>query len=181
MNKTLSNPEATTNLIIVMGVSGCGKSTLAAALAKHYDYNFLDADDFHSAEAKALMASGIALTDDNRTPWVAAIKQHLESQADINQHCVLAFSGLKQKHRDELRKAGLRTIVLFLKGEQHTIQGRLEQREGHFMAPRLLTSQFDSLENPEAEIDVHSIDINASMAEVIANAKNILSNSLLAK
>lgn len=181
MNKTLSNPEATTNLIIVMGVSGCGKSTLAEALAKHYNYKFLDADDFHSAANKALMASGTALTDDDRTPWVAAIKQHLEQQADNQQHCVLAFSGLKQKHRDQLRSAGLRTIVLFLQGEQQLIQGRINQRAGHFMAPQLLASQFASLENPEAELDVHRVDISASMAEVIANAKTILDNTLFAK
>lgn len=178
MNKTLSNPQATTNLIIVMGVSGCGKSSIAEALAKHYGYTFLDADNFHSAENKALMANGIALTDDNRIPWVAAIRQYLESQADINQHCVLAFSGLKQKHRDELRKAGLRTIVLFLNGKQDLIQGRIEQRAGHFMPAKLLASQFHSLENPEAESDVHSLDISTSMAEVIANAKNIVDKNL---
>lgn len=161
-----------------MGVSGCGKSSIAEALAKHYGYNFLDADDFHSAENKALMAKGTALTDDDRTPWVAAIKQHLESQADQHQHCVLAFSGLKQKHRNELRNAGLRTIVLFLNGKQDLIQGRIEQRAGHFMAPQLLASQFDSLENPEAESDVHSVDISTSMAEVIDHAKNILDQNL---
>lgn len=178
---TLSNPEATTNLIIVMGVSGCGKTTLAQALAEYYGYTCLDADDFHSAESKALMANGIPLTDENRTPWVAAIKQHLENSVLKNQHSVLAFSGLKQKHRNELRKAGLRTIVLFLNGKQDIIQERINKRTGHFMAPHLLASQFESLENPESEIDVHTIDISTSMADVIAQAKNIVNNVLLNK
>ena len=177
----LSNPEATTNLIIVMGVSGCGKTTLAKALAEHYDCEFLDADDFHSAESKALMASGIPLTDDHRTPWVAAIKQHLENSMVKNQHSVLAFSGLKQKHRNELRKAGLRTIVLFLNGKQDIIQERIDKRQDHFMAPHLLTSQFESLENPESEIDVHIVDVSASIADVIAQAKNIVNAVLLNK
>ena len=181
MSKTVSNPDASTYLIIVMGVSGCGKSTLAQALAEYYSYTLLDADDFHSAESKTLMANGIPLTDENRTPWVAAIREHLENNAINNKHSVLAFSGLKQKHRNELRKAGLRTIVLFLSGKQDIIQERINKRKGHFMAPHLLTSQFDSLENPESEIDVHTIDISTTMTEVIAAAKDIVNAVLLNK
>ncbi len=71
--KTVSNPQADTNLIIVMGVSGSGKSTLAKALADIYGYEYLDGDDFHSDESRALMAQGIPLTDAHRAPWVATI------------------------------------------------------------------------------------------------------------
>src|SRR5690606_16705151 len=40
---------------VVMGVSGSGKTTLALALASAWEATFLDADDFHSDEARALM------------------------------------------------------------------------------------------------------------------------------
>lgn len=49
--------------IVVMGVSGSGKTTIAQALATHYGFRFLDADDYHSVAARAQMASGQPLTD----------------------------------------------------------------------------------------------------------------------
>lgn len=177
--QTLSNPEADTYLIIVMGVAGSGKSTLADALAKHYGYIYLDGDDFHSVEARSLMAQNIPLTDEQRTPWVAALKQRLKANAANNQHTILAFSGLKQKHRNELRNAGLRTIFLFLNGDKNTIQTRLDNRQGHFMSPLLLESQFSSLENPTEETDVHIVDTCSNPEQVFAQAIDAVNKDLL--
>lgn len=162
-----------------MGVSGSGKSTLAEALAKYYGYTYLDADEFHSAESRALMASGTPLTDTHRAPWVASLKQRLELCARQHIPVVLAFSGLKKKHRSELRSAGLRTIFLFLKGDKQVIQERINNREGHFMPPQLLGSQFDSLEEPEHESDVYAIDVWPTLQQVIAQATAIVAHTLL--
>lgn len=46
--------------IVVMGVAGSGKTTVARALARHYGYAFLDADDFHADDAKAVLDRIIA-------------------------------------------------------------------------------------------------------------------------
>ncbi len=178
---TVSNPEATTYLIIVMGVSGCGKTTLAQSLAMHYGYTCLDADDFHSPESRDLMAQGIPLTDAQRDPWVAAIKYRLEKSTTTTSHVVLAFSGLKQKHRNKLREAGLRTLFLFLNGTPDAIQSRLNKRQGHFMAPQLLESQFESLENPLLEADVYLVDTQKKMDEVFTQAISIVDNALPGK
>lgn len=177
--KTVSNPQANTYLIIVMGVSGSGKSTLAKALADIYDYEYLDGDDFHSDESRALMAQGIPLTDAHRAPWVASIKARLEDNAKQQTHTILAFSGLKQKHRDILRSAGLRTIVLYLNGNKETIQDRINNRKDHFMAPALLDSQFASMEDPLSEADVHSIEIWPSLDQVTQAACNLIETHLL--
>ncbi len=176
--KAVSNPQANTDLIIVMGVSGSGKSTLAKALADSYHYQYLDGDDFHSAESRSLMAQGIPLTDEHRAPWVAAIKERLQRNALEQIHTILAFSGLKQKHRDILRSAGLRTLVLYLNGNKETIQGRLNNRKDHFMAPTLLDSQFAAMEDPLNEVDVHSVEIWHPL-EQVTNAASALINKHL--
>lgn len=179
--ETISNPHASTLLIIVMGVSGSGKSTLAHALANLYGYEYLDGDDFHSHEARTLMAQGIPLTDDQRAPWVASIKQRLESNAREQIHTVLAFSGLKQKHRNILRSAGLRTLVLHLCGSKATIQERIDNRKNHFMAPALLDSQFASMEEPHNEPDVRRVEIWPSLDQVIQDARYLIDSCLLQK
>jgi gluconokinase len=163
----VSNPNSNTHLIIIMGVSGSGKSTIAKAVADHYQYCFLDADDFHSAENKKHMANGLPLTDEMRIPWVNSLKNYLESARSDHKHCVLAFSGLKKKHRDELRKAGLKTIFIFLNGDKDIIQARVNSRQNHFMNPGLVDSQFAALEDPTQEIDVHSIAVNESLDKVL--------------
>ena len=178
-SKTVSNPASRTNLIIVMGVSGSGKSTLAKALAENYGYVYLDADDFHSDAARAQMARKIPLTDEQRAPWIALLKQRLQESAKTHSHSVLAFSGLKQKHRDQLRNAGLRTIFLFLNSHKATIQTRLSHRTNHFMAPELLDSQFDSLEIPQHEVDVYSVNADRSVEQVMNQAKTIADSVLL--
>ena len=173
-DKTVSNPEASTFLIIIMGVSGSGKSTLAKALTDIYGYEYLDGDDFHSLESKSLMAQGIPLTDVNRAPWVAAIKQRLKDNANHLTHTILAFSGLKQKHRDELRAAGLKTLFLYLDGNKEIIQDRINNRKGHFVAPTLLDSQFASMEDPLCELDVHLVDVAQGFEQVSQQAQAII-------
>ena len=41
---------------IVMGVSGSGKSLIGSALAKHFDADFFDGDDYHPADNVAKCA-----------------------------------------------------------------------------------------------------------------------------
>jgi gluconokinase len=174
----ISNPEADTNLIILMGVSGSGKSSLAKALAEHYGYSYLDGDDFHSQEARDRMAKGKPLTDAMRLPWVISMREYFRDAARKQQHSTLAFSGLKRVHRDELRKAGLKTIFLFLHSDKDTIQNRVNQRAGHFMAPSLVDSQFDSLEDPSFEADVYKIDVHQHFEQVLVQAIDLIDRQL---
>lgn len=174
----LTNPNSDTNLIIVMGVSGSGKSSLAKALADHYGYEYLDGDDFHSQEARNHMAQGQPLTDAMRLPWVIRMREYFRDAGNRQQHSTLAFSGLKRVHRDELRKAGLKTIFLFLSSDKDTIQTRVNKRAGHFMAPSLVDSQFESLEDPTLENDVFQIDVHAPLDQVISVAIGVIDREL---
>lgn len=139
---------------VVMGVSGSGKTTLAHALADAWDATFLDADDFHSDQAKASMAAGEPLTDAMRQPWVARIAADLQRRVADGERVSLAFSGLRRQHRDVLRTAGLPLRFIFLRGEAALIGERMRSRSGHYMPVSLLDSQFAALEEPVAEEDV---------------------------
>lgn len=155
--------------LIILGVSGSGKTTVARGLAQHYGYAFLDADDFHSAEAKAQMASGIPLTDAQREPWVAALVHALQTNEQQGRSSVLAFSGLRAAHRQTLRESGVPMRFVFLQAEPAQVAARLEHRNGHFMPANLLASQYEALQLPTGEADVIPIDADAPVAQVLAN------------
>ncbi|KAI6113258.1 P-loop containing nucleoside triphosphate hydrolase protein [Pisolithus croceorrhizus] len=61
--------------LVVMGVSGTGKSTLGAALSNALKLPFIDGDDLHPPSNVAKMTRGEALTDEDRKPWLARIRQ----------------------------------------------------------------------------------------------------------
>lgn len=169
-NTTSDSGKEKPKLIIVMGVCGSGKSTLAKSIADHFDYRYLDADDYHSDEAKLRMGSGIPLTDEMRKPWVRSICGHLRQLSYLDVNCTLAFSGLRKEHRQKLRDTGHDVIFLFLNGDKATIRKRMQSRPGHFMPAKLLDSQFDSLERPSGESDVYSIDIDPPLDKVTEKA-----------
>lgn len=139
---------------VVMGVSGSGKTTLARALADAWEATFLDADDFHSDQARAMMARGEPLTDEMREPWAERIAAELQRRVADGARVSLAFSGLRRQHRDVLRAAGLPLRFLFLRGEAPLIGQRMRARSGHYMPVALLDSQFAALEKPVDEDDV---------------------------
>ena len=55
-------------IVIVMGVSGSGKTTVGKAIASAMEWEFSDADRFHSDAAKEKMSRGEPLTDIDRAP-----------------------------------------------------------------------------------------------------------------
>lgn len=171
--------KSNNHLIIIMGVSGCGKSTVAKALAERYHYEYLDADEFHSAQAKEMMRNGIALTDDIRLPWVLRIQERIEELTKANTHIVLAFSGLKKSHRQLLRAIASRTLVLHLQVNQDTIQERVNNRANHFMSGALVQSQFNSLEDPSKEDDVVTICATQPIADVLQLAIKAIDVNLI--
>ena len=70
-------------IVFVTGVCGCGKTTIGERLAQALHCPYYEADVFHSPANRAKMASGTALTDEDRWPWLANINggQLTESQS----------------------------------------------------------------------------------------------------
>ena len=140
-------------LFVVMGVSGVGKTTVGRLLAGTLAIPFIDADDFHPKENIEKMSSGIPLNDDDRYGWLLALNKVLQQHQKDG--AVLACSALKEKYRNLIRK-GLEKYVtfVFLEGTYTQLQERLQERKGHFMPPKLLKSQLETLEPPKSAIKV---------------------------
>src|SRR5690606_41472876 len=115
-----------------MGVSGSGKTTVARALADAWGATFLDADDFHSEQARAHMASGQPLTDEMRRPWVERIAADLRRRVEAGERVALAFSGPRRPHRAVLRAAGPPLPFVFLHGDRQLIAARMSAGSGHY-------------------------------------------------
>lgn len=151
-------------VIIIMGVSGCGKTTVGRRVAKRTGLPFYDADDFHPIENVEKMQSGEPLNDADRHPWLAALSWEIEkwNQSD---GAILACSALKKRYRELLRPDENRHVhFVYLKGSESTIFNRLKNREGHYMPPELLRSQFEALEEPE---DAFVISIEKSPEQIV--------------
>jgi gluconokinase len=159
--------QAKPHAIVVIGVAGSGKTTLARALARHYGFTFLDADDFHTADAKARMAAGVPLADAQREPWVEALSLELQCLARRGRSAILAFSGLRTTHRQRLRDSGVPMRFVFLHAPPAVIAARLAGRSGHFMPVELLPSQLDALQSPAAEPDVITVDASGPLPKVL--------------
>lgn len=135
-------------ILIVMGVSGCGKTTIGEMLARRLNCDFADADSFHSQANKDKMHKGIPLTDEDRWPWLNAIRASIvEKQATGTVH-VYACSALKRVYRDILRQGDKDVTFVYLKGSPELLRERIKTRKGHFFDPALLQSQLDTLEPP---------------------------------
>lgn len=153
-----------TVIVVVMGVTGCGKTTVGAMLASACGWKFLDADDFHPPQNVAKMRDGEALTDEDRWPWLDRLGDLLAQGAQPGKSVVIACSALKAAYRDRLasRCPGLR--FAFLAGDKELIRSRLLSRQGHYMNPALLDSQFAILEPPA---DAIGLDVAAEPAELV--------------
>ncbi len=131
--------------LIVMGVSGCGKSSVGAALGARLGIPYRDGDDLHPAANVAKMRAGIALTDDDRWPWLDHVAAALRDDAPL----IIGCSALRRAYRDRIR-AGADGAVGFvhLAGSRDLIAARMAKRQGHYMPLALLDSQFATLDPP---------------------------------
>jgi gluconokinase len=141
-------------IIILMGVSGSGKTTIGERLAQALGWPFYDGDQFHPPANIAKMQQGMPLTDEDRWPWLHTLRARIETWVQQDMSAVLACSALKQAYREYLIIDEDEVKLVYLRGDYDLINERLAQRQGHFMPPGLLASQFASLEEPERGVVV---------------------------
>jgi len=134
--------------VVVMGLSGSGKSTVGLLLAHQLGVPFADADDFHSEQAKAKMAAGHPLDDNDRAPWLQRLADWLAEHPD---GAVLACSALKRRYRDVLRTGEPKLCLLHLAGDPAVVTERFGHRRNHYMPASLVASQYATLEPLESD------------------------------
>jgi gluconokinase len=153
--------------LVVMGVSGSGKTTIAHKLAERLGWRCEDGDRFHPASNIAKMSAGHPLTDDDRWPWLQAIADEIDRLCKAGERAVIACSALKHTYRDILVHGRNDVRIIYLKGTEKLIAGRLAKRKGHFMPAGLLASQFKTLEPPEPGERPVTVSIDASVDAIV--------------
>jgi gluconokinase len=160
----VTEPSSPKTAIVVMGVAGSGKSTVAEGLAERLGWPMIEGDDLHSAENKAKMSAGTPLTDDDRMPWLSAVRDWIDQTPG---HSVVTCSALRRSYRDLLRTANGRVRFVHLTGSRAVLGARIGARTGHFMPPSMLISQLETLEPLDADEDGVVVDIDASPDDIV--------------
>lgn len=152
--------------IVVMGVSGSGKSVIGRLLAERLGGVFDDGDDYHPPSNKAKMSTGTPLTDEDRWPWYATLRQRIVDMRGKTPVHVLGCSALKPVYRDRLRDGDGDKEIAFvlLDGSRELITARMAARKGHFMPLSLLESQLATL---QATPDLIRVSIDATPDEIV--------------
>jgi gluconokinase len=157
-------------IVVVMGVTGSGKTTVGGMLAAQLGWDFADADEFYPAANVEKMTRGIALTDQDREPWLVAMQSAIKRWIGEGKNVVLACSALKKAYRERLT-VGPEVRLVYLKGNYAIIAERLRARHGHFATEAILAAQFVDLEEPEGVI---TIDVGKTPEEMVVEIRSQL-------
>jgi gluconokinase len=150
--------------VVIMGVSGCGKSSVGEGLAAVLGIPYRDGDDLHPAANVDKMRAGVALTDDDRWPWLDRVASVLADEAPV----IVGCSALRRIYRDRIRAgAGGPVRFVLLTGSREVILARMALRKGHYMPTSLLDSQFATLEVPGPD-EALAVEIDQPLAGIIA-------------
>lgn len=137
--------------VVVMGVSGTGKSTIAKGMAERLGWEFGEGDAFHPQANIDKMASGHALTDEDRWPWLESIGTWISDETAAGRSLVVTCSALRRVYRDLLRQGRPDVVFCHVTVPTDVVRDRMEHRKNHFMPPSLLESQLATLEPLEAD------------------------------
>jgi len=125
-------------IVVVMGVSGCGKSSIAADYASRLDLAFFEGDEYHPEGNVDKMSNGIALTDEDRWPWLSVLGEAIGAAATKDGGAVASCSSLKKSYRQHLADAiGQPVVFAYLHGSRELLMSRMSARSLHHTLRRI--------------------------------------------
>jgi gluconokinase len=157
--------------VVVMGVSGTGKTTIGEQLADELGCEFIEGDSLHPRQNIEKMEHGVALTDEDRWPWLQAIAELVAVRDHEGTSTVVTCSALKRSYRDVLRDSAP-TFFVHLEAPFAVLEKRMQLRTKHFMPTALLHSQFDTLEELGDDEQGAVVDVTPPADEVVEEAVN---------
>jgi carbohydrate kinase (thermoresistant glucokinase family) len=162
------------SVLIVMGVSGVGKTTIAEALAQKLGWAFQEGDALHPPSNVQKMHAGVPLTDEDRAPWLAAIKRWIDARVKAGEPGLVTCSALKRSYRDFLVDGRADVRILYLHSDEATIEARIDHRTGHFMPASLLETQLQTLEEPGPDEQPITVEVAGTVEATVSAALHAL-------
>lgn len=159
-------------VVVVMGVSATGKTSVAQLLADDLGFDFVEGDEHHPQANIDKMTHGVALTDEDRWPWLETLAGLARERVGAGHSMVLTCSALRRSYRDVLR-AGVpdeQVFFVHLHADVEVLAARMAQRTKHFMPTSLLDSQMETLEPLEADELGSVVDVEPPIEVVVDNA-----------
>jgi gluconokinase len=136
-------------VIVLMGAAGAGKTTVGRRLSEELRWAFLDGDAVHPPGNIAKISSGVPLSDDDRRPWLDALRRSIAEWIEQDCDGIVTCSLLKQAHRAAvLTGLGPEVKLVYLRASREVLEARLTTRTGHFAGGAILNSQLSDLEEP---------------------------------
>ena len=157
-------------VFIVMGVSGSGKSTVAEAVNEHLHWPFQEGDALHPPANVQKMHASVPLTDEDRAPWLLAVRRWIDARVEAGEPGLITCSALKRRYRDGLIDGRKQVRLLYLRADPAVLRARLERRVGHFMPASLLDSQLQTLEEPAADERPITVCVESTLDQTVAEA-----------
>jgi carbohydrate kinase (thermoresistant glucokinase family) len=154
-------------VLVVMGVSGSGKSTIAAELQRALDWPFQEGDDLHPPANVEKMRAGHPLDDADRLPWLQAVARWIDGQLAAHAPGIITCSDLKRAYREVTIGTRRGVRLVYLKCSQPVVHERIATRHHRYMPASLLQSQFDTLEEPDADEHPVTVIVRGSVAETV--------------
>ncbi|HTQ32559.1 MAG TPA: gluconokinase [Stellaceae bacterium] len=154
-------------MLVLMGVSGSGKSTIALELRRILGWKFQEGDDLHPPANVAKMRAGHPLTDADRLPWLQSVARWVDDRLAAHEPGIITCSNLKRAYRDITigSRAGVRLV--YLKGDEQVIHGRIVLRQHQYMPPSLLQSQLETLEEPTPDERPIVVTVHHAVGETV--------------
>jgi gluconokinase len=154
-------------VLLLMGVAGSGKTTIALELQRVLNWPYTDGDDLHPPANVAKMRAGHPLNDEDRWPWLQAIARWIDDRIAVGEPGIITCSDLKRAYRDITVGKRKGVMLIYLRGDETLIADRISKRNHRYMPPSLLTSQFETLEEPTEDEHPVVVSVRGEVVETV--------------